>query len=519
MSTGPAGGPDRRAVVAAVVLAAVVASAAALAGLGARATYGARTSGDEPYYLLTADSLASDGDLDIADELAAEVYAPYHEIPVDPQTTPLPGGAHLSPHDPLLPLVLAPAMGVGGWVAAKGVLALLAGLTAALTAWLAIRRLRVRPGTAGWVTAGSFAGMPLAPYGTQVYPEVPAALAVLVVVAAVSTMASRRSAVAPGVAGPAVLAVAGVVVLPWLSVKYVPVAAVLAALAAWRLWRGGHRRVLGWSAAGLVLAGVTYLVAHQVVYGGWTVYAAGDHFVDSGELSVVGVDPDHVGRARRLVGRLVDRAFGIGVWHPAWLVAPAAVAWLVARRDQPDRWLVVAPLAVGWLVATFVALTMHGWWVPGRQVVVVLPLAALALCGLVDRHRAIAVAVAAGVVAGVVNWLWLAVEASTGARTLIVDFAETSAPPYRLLAVLAPDGLAGGMVADVVRAAWAVLLAATAVLAIRAARRYADPARATVSVDPSGGRAYRHTGPGRATVSVDPSGGPAYRHTDGEGVR
>ena len=36
-------------------------------------------------------------------------------------------------------------------------------------------------------------------------------------------------------------------------------------------------------------------------------------------------------------------------------------------------------LAAGWLVATFVALTMHGYWWPGRQVVVVLPALVLAV--------------------------------------------------------------------------------------------------------------------------------------------
>ena len=51
----------------------------------------------------------------------------------------------------------------------------------------------------------------------------------------------------------------------------------------------------------------------------------------------------------------------------------------LARR-RPARWAALAgPLAAGWLVATFVALTMQGWWFGGRQVVVVLPLAAFRL--------------------------------------------------------------------------------------------------------------------------------------------
>ena len=46
---------------------------AVVVGIGApmRATYGARTTADEPHYLLTAISLAEDHDLDVSDERAA----------------------------------------------------------------------------------------------------------------------------------------------------------------------------------------------------------------------------------------------------------------------------------------------------------------------------------------------------------------------------------------------------------------------------------------------------------------
>ena len=55
-------------------------------GIDARATYGARVSGDEPQYLLTATSIGEDGNLDIADEIAERRYRTYHEVDLDPQT-------------------------------------------------------------------------------------------------------------------------------------------------------------------------------------------------------------------------------------------------------------------------------------------------------------------------------------------------------------------------------------------------------------------------------------------------
>jgi len=48
----------------------VLAFLAAAAGIAVPATHTTRTTADEPQYLLTAISLARDGDLDIADELA-----------------------------------------------------------------------------------------------------------------------------------------------------------------------------------------------------------------------------------------------------------------------------------------------------------------------------------------------------------------------------------------------------------------------------------------------------------------
>ncbi len=105
----------------------LVAALAAAAGAAAPATYGARTTADEPQYLLSALSLAEDGDLDIADELAGERWRDFHAADLPEQTRPLPGGRRVSPHDPLLPLLLAPAMGGWGWVGAKLTLAVVAG--------------------------------------------------------------------------------------------------------------------------------------------------------------------------------------------------------------------------------------------------------------------------------------------------------------------------------------------------------------------------------------------------------
>jgi hypothetical protein len=256
-----------------------------------------------------------------------------------------------------------------------------------------------------------------------------------------------------------------VAVLPWLGVKYVPVAAAIAVVACWRLSRAGQARRALALAGSLALAGVAFLVLHRWWYGGWTPYAAGDHFV-GGELSVVGTEPDYLGRSRRLLGLLVDRGFGLAAWQPAWLLAVPAVAAL-ARRRPPGWGALALPLAAGWLVATFVALTMHGWWFAGRQVVVVLPLAALAVAWWTgrDRRRRLLLAVAGGF--GVVAFGWLVAEGAAGRVTWAVDFAATANPLYRAWRLALPDYLAMSWWTWVLHGAWLVALTAWAVATAR----------------------------------------------------
>jgi len=438
----------------------------------ARASHGGRTTADEPQYLLTAISLWEDQSLEITDELLDERYRPFHEADLPVQTAAIDdSGRMVSPHDPLLPLLLALPVGIGGWVGAKVALAALAGCLAALLVWTAVRRFEVGLGPAAVTVAAFSLTAPLTAYGSQIYPELPAALAVAGAVAALTGPLGR--------AGRVVLMVA-VAALPWLGVKYAPVAAALALVGIVRLVRRRDRRPALVTAGALALAGLAYLVAHRAWYGGWTVYAAGDHFVD-GELSVIGFEPDRVGRSRRLVGLVLDRGFGLAAWAPAYLLAVPALAAL-ARRRPPGSAALVLPLAAGWATATWVALTMHGWWWPGRQVVVVVPCIVLVVAWwvgtvAVPARRAV---VALGA-AGVVLWGWLVVEALQRRLTLVVDFETTRDPLARAWRAVLPDYRSPSTATWVLQGLWLAVLAVAALLAWRAS----SPSRSGPRPDPS----------------------------------
>ena len=422
-------GRSGRSLAAAMVLAGCVALLAALAGHGVRSTVGGQAAVDEPQYLMTAASLWHDHDLDISDELAGGQWRAYHQSALPQQTRPLADGRALSPHDPLLAVLLAAPVGLFGLAGAKVALALVSGLTAALTVWTAVRRFAVPVTLAATGSALAFASPPLVVYAQQVYPELPAALAALVAVAAVSGRLGRKGVVT---------VVLAVTALPWLGVKYALVAAVLAAIALSRV--PGARRP--WLAAALAASGVVYLAVHRIIWGGWTVYATGDHFSSTGELSVIGVTPDYVGRSLRLVALMVDRGFGLAAWAPAWLLLVPALGAAIATRALARRHAVlVLPVVAGWVTATWVALTMHGVWWPGRQVVVVLPIALLLVLGLLTRcGRVVTAAAGLAAAAGVATYAALIASGDAGRLTWVSGRQNlTAAPLFDLLQPIWPD--------------------------------------------------------------------------------
>jgi hypothetical protein len=131
----------------------------------------------------------------------------------------------------------------------------------------------------------------------------------------------------------------------------------------------------------------------------------------------------------------------------------------------------VTPLAAGWATATWVALTMHGWWWPGRQVVVVVPCLVLAVAWWAGRVRAARPAVMLAGVVGAVSWLWLVAEVLAKRLTLVVDFEATSNPLYRAWRLLLPDYRHPDLGDWLLQAVWLVALGAAALAAAGFVRR------------------------------------------------
>ena len=356
--------PGRSARVA--VLTFVLVALAGQLAVGMRAARTSDITGDEPFYLLTTQSLVSDGDLDLRDEYATGEVDRFWRgtVPLWKQMAPMPDGRLLSPHDPLLSVVVAPAY---EWFGVRGVQRFLVLLWAAAMAIAALVALRFR--APPWAAVGGAvvvgAGPPGIVYASQIYPEGPAALCVaLALLLAAPNPTSRGNR--PGISRPissGVALAAVLTALAWFGVKYVPVGAVLGVAWAWR--HREDRRALAATAALVTVSGAAYVWWHLHTFDGLTPYATNVVYSGEGSASIIASHVGITGRSYRLYGLFLDARFGLLRWLPAAAIA----VWGLGRRTV----LPAAVFAVGVLMGAFVSITMMGWWFPGRMLVAGFP--------------------------------------------------------------------------------------------------------------------------------------------------
>jgi hypothetical protein len=320
--------------------------------------------GDEPHYLMVADSLLRDGDLALERDFAEGRYRAFHDAPLEPHYRVRGrGGVVYSLHAVGLSLLILPAWALGGYAAVTVFLALVAALLAReVREW--VWELTGRDGlaqAAGWMAALS---PPIVHYAGLVFTEVPAALAL-----SFGLRLGRRAGLGAGGAAAVGLAAA---VLPWLNVRYAPLALLVVAHALWR-----HPRVRTAAAvlAPAVVSGLCLLAYHQALYGFWN------------PGRVYGRRPEFALGALRegLPGLLLDQEFGLLAYAPALALAIPGFLFLW-RRDR--RLAATAGAAV--LVVVLTAGTWHMWRggfnPPARFLVPVVPLLAVAAAMAWDRR-------------------------------------------------------------------------------------------------------------------------------------
>lgn len=356
------------------------------ATVGLYAVEGSEYAVEEAHHLLTAESLVSDGDVDVSDQLPGAGLPDGLPADLEVHGRLMDGRIH-DPHGAGFPLAIAPALAVGGVLGVELLLAAVMAL--AFTVAGALARIVVPE---PWATRGVLVialSPPVVAHATAVEPDGLAGL--LLTVAILCAARAREDARIPWVAG-AALALAA---LPWLGPEYMLAGAVVAGLLAnWTLRQ--HRRLAALVAFEIVSTSlIAYTTVNEGLYGGLTPLATDvEHRILPDVSSFDGL----LDRAPRLVSLWLDRDFGLIRWAPVLALAVFGV-WLLwrSRRDALARMLperreaesaAGLALAVGaclLLVAAVFGSGATGDSFPGRHLVAAMPPAAV-LVAWASRH-------------------------------------------------------------------------------------------------------------------------------------
>jgi hypothetical protein len=367
-------------------------------------------TGDEPHYLVIADSIAYDGDVDLRNNYANEehVLRIVNVFPLGPHASVYKSSGELRTFRSVgLPTVLAPGLRLGGLTGARVVLILIAALMAdQLFRLLRDLRLRRRYRLPAW--AAAVFCMPVVIFSSQVYPELAGALLVIVALRVMVVGASRPAVLALGSAAAAALV--------WLHVRYLLLSlaclAGLALAACVQGWSPDRRaRGLGGTIqvtralvarCAVVLrrrwqtVTVPVLVPYAVVFGLLCIafqrwYGSPNPLApNEGIGGATAGDGGWKFWYEFAVRDLLDPIAGWIPFAPVHWLGFAALGCLVLRFGWPAAACVAAAAGYELLVSSFGVSV--GWGLPARYPMIVIPLIAVPLAVGIQTVRAARVA-------------------------------------------------------------------------------------------------------------------------------
>lgn len=337
--------------------------------------------GDEPHYLIIAQSLLADRDLQIENNHIRGDYRAYFagELPKPDYRRRGRNGEIYSIHAPGLPALVAPAFAIAGYHGVVVFLVLLAAFGSALAwhlAWLAIGR--ADAAWFGWA-AVTFPVSAIF-HSFMIYPDGPGGVIALTGIWALLRAERERDTGAERI-GPWWWHGAALALLPWLHTRFALIAGCLGSLILLRLATTGN-------AAGKAVAFLAVPAVSALCWIGYfvAIYGTPDPSVpyanEAGSASFI---------PGGLAGLFFDQRFGLLAYAPVLAAGFIGLGVLLADRARRRLGLELLFVVVPYLLAvTHFAMWWGGTSAPARFFVPVLPAMAVpAAAGWASiRHRA-----------------------------------------------------------------------------------------------------------------------------------
>lgn len=343
--------------------------------------------GDEPHYLVIAQSLWRDGDLRIENNHQRADYEEYFHRPLAPHYLTRGVDRQIYSIHPIgMPVLMTPVYAMGGYDLVVWALVLLGAITMAVAwrlAWAVTGS--ASAATFGWAVIAL--GAPWIFNTFAVYPEVPAACATMLAFSLTTGWHASHAHRTPN-AVPAVrwwLAGIAIACLPWLSTKYVVMAAALGAVSLARAWLplpadAAARTRATTRTLAVVLPNIVSLALWFGFFKWiWGTFSPGAPYGSQRETRLEYLPAGGP-------GLLFDQEYGIVVFAPALLMVLPGLWALYRQRGGRRRLSVEIVVVFASLLAVVGA--FHIWWggsaVVGRPLVSGLPLLLLPIAA----HRA-----------------------------------------------------------------------------------------------------------------------------------
>lgn len=349
-----------------------------------------RMTGDQPHYLLMAQSLSRDHDLDLGNNYAQGDWKAFYDREELKPQYPMEGGHSYTEHKPLLPLLAAPLWPwLGQWsglcvsslIAATGC-ALLAGLllSAGYGSSFALTGFALLALNAAWWThAGAF------------YPD---ALSGVLILAGCAALAGQL---------PFWVAPFSIGAMAWCATRGYPAAAALSLLILFQAPRRPWKASLG--ALALISLSLALAMRQNAGhFGSADPAAAFDRSKSLAQLFPLKEIP------RQALGQLLDQEYGLIFWAPVFFFAlPGLRVW---KRFRAFPALPFAIAAVPYYALVIAYWDWTGVMAPSRYLIPLLPMLALSACFALHQMKsklwfwsALLVSVMSGLLVSILPWL------------------------------------------------------------------------------------------------------------------